>query len=140
MRRAPSRLVIAAVVLTVWLGMASAGTVPCDVIIARVNRNAGKERGRAPDMSELAKQLGTSTVWVEHCMITYGRRSKRPGLESAEGREERLESLEEDEPEETGLEDVEEPGAREEPEHPAKPRQFKSHVEPTPDTYFDQRE
>ncbi len=53
------------------------------------------------DISEVAKKLGTSVAWVEQCMRTYGRRPRRPGLESSEGRESKLEAMESYEPEES---------------------------------------
>ena len=82
--------------------------LPCDQVISRVDHDADVQRGHAADMSVVAKELGTSVTWVERCMLAYGRRAKRPGVESAETTERRLENFEEDEPEEVGPEDVEE--------------------------------
>jgi hypothetical protein len=82
--------------------------LPCDQVISRVDHDADVQRGHAADVSRVAKELGTSVTWVERCMLAYGRRAKRPGVESAETTEQRLENFEEDEPEEVGPEDVEE--------------------------------
>ena len=106
--------------------------VGCDEVVSRVDREKRAGHGRAADMSSLAQRLGTTVFWVEHCMLTYGRRPKRPGVESAEIREERMESLEENEPEETAAEDVPEPGAAERPFHPARERRLKLQPPPTP--------
>jgi hypothetical protein len=106
--------------------------IPCDQVMSRINREIGAEHGRAADLSLVAKRMGTSVAWVERCLTSYGRRAKRPGLESAEGREERLEKFEEDEPEETFPEDVVEPGARPLHEHPEHERQPRLRIPPTP--------
>jgi hypothetical protein len=106
--------------------------VPCPEVMSEVTRQTSKLRGKSADMSEVAKKLGTSAAWVEHCMRTYGRRAHRPGLESQEGREQRLEALEEDEPEESAQEDVEEPGEHDIEEHPEKQRILKHRPTPTP--------
>jgi hypothetical protein len=98
--------------------------VPCNQVISWVDRDSEFRRGEAPDMSVVAKELDTSVVWVERCMLTYGRRPKRQAVESAESREQRLESLEEDEPEERGPEDIEEEGAPERRENTERSRRF----------------
>jgi len=130
--------------LALWLLCAApsglAGRVPCSTVLSRVTHSVGQEKGRPVDMSQLAKRLGTTVTWVEHCMRVYGRRPKRPGFESAEEREAALEALEEDEPEETSSEDVQEPGARERAEHPARERVLRIKPPPTPDSYGRQRE
>jgi hypothetical protein len=58
-----------------------------------------------PDISEIAKRLGTTKIWVERCMRMYGRRPERPHRESAETREAELERMEAEEPEEFFPED-----------------------------------
>ena len=60
-----------------------------------------------PDLSVVARKLGTQVLWVEHCMRSYGRNPRRPGRENAEGREEFFERLEEEELEEKASEDLE---------------------------------
>jgi len=104
--------------------------VPCDAVIAAISREVRVQKGRSADMSLVAKRLGTDISWVEHCMLIYGRRPKRPGLESAETREARMEHWEEDEPEESATEDVQEPGAQERETRKPKPRV--GHIRPTP--------
>jgi hypothetical protein len=116
-------------------GAPSAGRevrVPCDQVISRIHREVRVEHGRPADLSLVAKRMGTSVAWLERCLLSYGRRAKRPGLESAEAREERLEEFEEEEPEETFPEDVEEPGARPLPEHPERERRPRLGLPPTP--------
>jgi len=115
----------------------SALRVPCDRVISRLNHEEGSEHGTAPDMSRVAKQLHTTVTWVERCMLAYGRRPRRPGLESAESREQHLEDLEEQEPEEVAPEDIAEPGARERKEHPEKERVTHVKPPPTPGGFFD---
>jgi hypothetical protein len=93
--------------------------VPCDQVTSRLDRDINVREGQTVDMSVLAKKLGTSVVWVERCMLAYGRRARRPGAESSESKEQLLESLEQGEPEERGPEDIREAGAssrREKPE------------------------
>ena len=106
--------------------------VGCDTIISKVDRDRTSKHRRVADMSEVARQLGTSIFWVEHCMLVYGRHPKRPGIESAEAHEELLESLEEDEPEETASEDIPEPGAVERKVYPLKERRLHLRPPPTP--------
>lgn len=131
------RVVFSATLLAVWLASsaprAEAGRVACDVVISAVHRQVGILRGRSADLSLVAKRLGTTVPWIEHCMRAYGRRPKRPGLESAEAREEQLESFEDEEPEEAFHEDVEEPGARERVVHPQKERVLRAKPPPTPE-------
>src|SRR5262249_19347383 len=115
-RRSAPLLMWAALVAMVWTirtDTAAAWRVPCDQVISRVNHEVGAERGGSADLSKLAKAMGTTTGWVEHCMTMYGRRQRRPEVESADRREERLEALEDEEPEEVAPEDVEEPGEHE---------------------------
>jgi len=102
--------------------------VPCDQVMAQLTHQVSSSKGGTADLTIVAKQLGTNIVWVERCMQAYGRRVVRPGLESAEGREERLENFEEDEAEESGREDVPEPGARERP--PARDNEVEREREP----------
>jgi hypothetical protein len=118
---------------------AQAGQVPCTEILKAINRHVSRGQGRPVDLSELAEDMGTSVPWVEHCMRVYGRRSRRPGLESAEGREGLLEDYEENEPEEWAREDIEEPGARERPVRPQKPRYMQFKATPTPDLGYRRR-
>ncbi len=112
---------------------ARAGQVPCSEVMRASNAQVSKDHGRSADLSEISKRLGTSVAWVERCMQVYGRRPKRPGLESAEGREALMDAYEESEPEESGPEDVEEPGARDRPIHPVKPRYADYKFTPTPE-------
>jgi len=51
-------------------------------------------------MFYIARRLNTSVVWVQRCMMAYGRRPARLAGGEAESRETRLEKLEADEPEE----------------------------------------
>lgn len=108
----------------------SALRVPCERVISRINHEQAAQHGKAADMSMVAKRLRTTVTWVERCMLAYGRQPLRPGIESAEGREERLESFEDQEAEEIAPEDVAEPGAREYKAHAEKERV--SHVKPPP--------
>src|SRR5262249_23184777 len=86
--------------------------VPCARVVMRVTQEETVQKGRAANLSILARQLGTSRLWVERCMLAYGRQPAHIELENAEEREDALEKLEEEEPEERSVEDVEEPGAR----------------------------
>lgn len=106
-----------------------AGNVSCVDIVREATAYTSRSRGRVVDVSELARQMGTSITWVEHCLRAFGRRPKRPSLESHETREADLEALEESEPEESFAEDREEPGARERP--PATPRPRYLSLKPT---------
>ena len=105
----------------------------CDAVMSEANRELRTAKEIHVDLSKVAKKLGTSVAWTEHCMRAYGRRAKRPGLESAESREEELENLEEDEPEEAMPEDKEEEGAPDLKVQPEKQRQLKIHPPPTPE-------
>ena len=106
-----------------------AAQIECPKVISVISRNTSGGAGRGPDISEIAKDLGTSVAWIEHCMRTYGRRPRRPGLESAEGRESRLEAMESYEPEEP-LE-PEDRGERDRPPSREKQRKL-SQKKPTP--------
>ena len=106
--------------------------VSCERVISRINHEQAAPHGKAADMSMVAKQLRTTVTWVERCMLAYGRRPMRPGIESAEGREERLESFEDQEVEEIAPEDVAEPGARELKQHAEKERVSHLKAPPTP--------
>jgi len=106
--------------------------VGCDRVVSEFDSESRSKPDRVVDISVVAKELGSNVTWVERCLQAYGRRAKRPGYESAEGREKRLESMEEDEVEETFPEDSEEQGATERPERAEKPRQFKLKGLPTP--------
>jgi hypothetical protein len=111
--------------------------IPCERVMSAVNRSTRRTMGAPADISEIAEKLGTSVPWVERCMLTYGRRPKRPGHETAEAVEARLERLEEDEPEETAREDAEEAGAVEIEELPEKQRIERIDPRPTPDPITD---
>jgi hypothetical protein len=91
--------------------------IPCDEVISGFDR-ASAQSERPIEIGDVARQLKTSTFWVERCMNVYGRRPRRVAAENSEETEQRLESLEEDEPEETAPEDVEEEGVRTRPERP----------------------
>lgn len=135
MRAVLVAIAVLLLVATFWIAVprARAGQVACAGVMREVNGRISREKGRAADLSDIAKRLGTSVPWVERCMRTYGRRPKRPSLESAEGREAVLEDYEENEPEESAREDVEEPGARERPEHPEHARYSQFKFTPTPE-------
>lgn len=107
---------------------ARAGQVACADVVSQVNKSIRVSGGESPEIARIAKDLGTTPAWVEHCMRVYGRRARRPGVESMEGRESRLEQYESDDPEETAPEDVEEPGDEPQPKHREKPPK----IEPTP--------
>ena len=126
-------LFLAAALLVAWLACgvprARAGKVECETVISAADQQS--RGGKVPDASELAKKLKTSAAWVEHCMETYGRRTRRSGQESQEGREQRLEALEDEEPEEAEPEDKEEEGENERPERPERQRQVRARPTPT---------
>lgn len=103
--------------------------VPCDQVTSRVDHDTNARGGHTVDMSMVAKELGTSVVWVERCMLTYGRRPRRPSGKTAESREQLLESLEENEPEEGGPEDIEEAGAPNRGERPEQPTTLKQIIQ-----------
>jgi hypothetical protein len=127
------RSLLAAALLIVAARQASAGRVPCVEIVRKATSYTSRTRGKIVDVSELAKQMGTSVAWVEHCLRAFGRRPKRPSLESHEGREAELEMLEDEEPEESFAEDQEEPGARERPPSTQRPRYLS--IKPSPAPY-----
>ena len=110
---------------------ANAGQVSCAEIMHQVNHQISASHGRKNDTAAMAKTIGTTTPWIEHCMHVYGRRPKRAELESGEAREERLEKFETDDVEETASEDKEEEGARERHEHPEKSRVGRNRLRPT---------
>jgi hypothetical protein len=122
--------------LAVWLFTSvprtEAGRIGCDAVISEVHKETRSGRSANVDVSKVARALGTTITWAEHCMRVYGRRPKRPGLESAESREAELESFEDEEPEETMPEDTEEEGAPDLKMHPERPRLLKIHPPPTP--------
>lgn len=127
------RVPFALLVCVIVLGSARVGwggNVSCVEIVRRANAYTSRSRGRVVDISELARKMGTSVTWVEHCLKAFGRRPKRPSLESHESREAELEALEESEPEESFAEDREEPGARERPPATTRPRYLS--IKPTP--------
>ncbi len=120
----------------IWLATSvpttEAGRVPCDAVISEVHKETRTVKQANVDISKVARSLGTTVAWTEHCMRAYGRRPKRPGLESAESREAELESFEDEEPEEVMPEDTEEEGAPDLKIHPQRPRLLKIHPPPTP--------
>ena len=122
--------------LTVWLVFSpprtEAGRASCDAVISEVHKETQSIKQANVDISKVARKLGTTIAWTEHCMRAYGRRPKRPGLESAESREAELESFEDEEPEETLAEDTEEEGAPDLKIHPERQRLLKIHPPPTP--------
>lgn len=127
----------AGLLLAVWLAISAprieARRVSCDAVISEVHRETATISQPNVDISKVARRLGTTVAWTEHCMRTYGRRPKRPGHESAESREAELESFEDDEPEEPQPEDTEEAGAPDLRIHPQRPRVLKIHPPPTPE-------
>ena len=126
----------AGLLLAAWLVLSvpriEAWRVPCDSVMSEVHRETRTAKEAHVDISKVAARLKTSIAWTEHCMRAYGLRTQRPGVESAEGREEELESFEEDEPEETAAEDTEEEGAANPKLHPQRQRLLKIHPPPTP--------
>ena len=97
------------------------GRIPCAQVISRLDRNLRAERGRpanvedpkerAATVATIAKQTGTTRLWVAQCMRAYGRRVP-PSLEGFQN-EDLVEEFEEQESEESGTEDLTEPGGRE---------------------------
>jgi len=97
------------------------GQVPCEQIISRLNRATQATKGRAATVesqkarqetvASVAKQEGTTQLWVAQCMRAYGRRVPE-NLENMQN-EDVVEEFEEQEPEESASEDVSEPGAHE---------------------------
>ncbi len=123
--------------LAVWLAVSAprieAWRVSCSSVMSEVHKEARAAKATHVDISKVATRLHTSVAWAEHCMRAYGLRTKRPGIESAEGREQELESFEEDEPEEAAAEDIEEEGATNPKLHPERQRLLKIHPPPTPE-------
>jgi hypothetical protein len=87
------------------------GEVPCAEVISKVNHQVSVGKGRSVNVVVIARGLGSTKVWVAHCMRAYGRHVPA-SLENAED-EDALEKFEEQEPEESAAEDVPEPGAKE---------------------------
>jgi len=85
-------------IVAAWLVLGAdavwSSQIECPKILSAISRPEDGVPGHAPDLSRVAKRLGTNVAWIEQCMRAYGRRSRRPGLESAEGREMKLEALE----------------------------------------------
>ena len=114
----------------------AARRVPCDRVISRYNGDPNVERGRAVDLSTVARELNTSVIWVERCMLAYGKRLDRSHFESEESAEDRLEALEADEPEESAPEEID--AGPERSEHPERPRVLQSSKGlPTPGTGYE---
>jgi hypothetical protein len=126
----------AGLLLATWLVLSAPPTegarVSCDSVISEVHKETRSFKQANVDISKVARSLGTTVAWTEHCMRAYGRRPKRPGLESAESREAELESFEDEEPEEVLPEDTEEEGAPDLKLHPDRQRLLKIHPPPTP--------
>lgn len=90
---------------------ARAAEVPCTKIVTTVNHQV--TRRIHPDLSELAKKLDTQVSWVEACLKAYGRRYRRPGIESDAGREAVMQGYETGRDEEIeDLDDPDEPDRR----------------------------
>lgn len=127
----------AAFLLATWLVLTApkseAGRVACDAVISEVHKETGTIKQAHVDLSKVAKALGTSIAWTEQCMRAYGRRPKRPGLESSESREAEIEAFEEDEPEEAMPEDKEEEGAPDLKLHAERQRLLRINPPPTPE-------
>ena len=85
----------------------AAHRAPCDKVISRYNTDPSRDSGRGVDLSAVARDLNTSVIWVERCLVAYGKPVKGSHLETAESVEDRLEALEEEEPEETSREEIE---------------------------------
>ena len=103
--------------------------VGCEKVVSETDAEAGVAVGQSADLATVAKHLGTSTVWVERCLESYGRRTRRLENDSAESREFHLDQLEGDEAEEQFPEDKEEPGVVErkeagEEEKPLRPKDY----------------
>jgi hypothetical protein len=126
----------AGLLLAAWLALSApplaAWRVSCDAVMSEVHKETRTAEETHVDISKVAVRLHTSVAWTENCMRAYGMRTKRPGVESAEGREQEFESFEEDEPEEAGPEDTEEEGAPNPKVHPERQRLLKVHPPPTP--------
>lgn len=91
-------------------GSAEFQRVPCKDVVSLVTRHRRSSATEWFDVSKAAEKLGTSNAWVEHCLRVYGRRYKRPGLESAEKHEKRFERYEIEENEEPSETEQDEPG------------------------------
>ena len=97
------------------------GQIPCERIISKVDQNLRPLKGRAANVESqkgreatvamVARQLGTTQMWVAQCMRAYGRRVPA-NLENVQN-EDMVEEFEDQEPEESASEDLTEPGARE---------------------------
>lgn len=91
-------------------GVARAGHVACADVIREVNHEMRLTGGGLPDISHIAKEIGSTPAWVERCLQVYGRRAKRPDRQAPENREAQVERYESEEPEESASEDLEEQG------------------------------
>ncbi len=142
MMRARYVLLIAALVCILWVAnpvrRARGGAVPCADVMHLVNHEITALSTERPDLSEIAKTLGSTPAWVEHCMLVYGRRPTRPGMESSEGREAKFEKFEEDEPEEPEEQASEEAGEEEKGPRVERPRVLHK-ADPTPTPYGEPR-
>lgn len=47
--------------------------VPCDEVLAAETHEVHLRQGRALNLLRMAQQLGTSVLWVERCLESYGR-------------------------------------------------------------------
>lgn len=118
--------------LAVGPGPAAAVDAPCPDIMRALRDHLSKTGGEPEKLIKLARKLGTSAEWLEHCMHIFGRRPPRGELTRPEQREEMMDAREIDEVEEAVPEDAEEPGARERAVRPARPRYIRDRIVPTP--------
>ena len=96
--------------------------LPCSEVVSRLDHDRGVQSGHSTNVARIAKDMGTSVIWMEHCVEAYGRRPLHRSIEDTEGAEAELEKFESGEAEEGGPEDLQEGGARERVEHPEKER------------------
>lgn len=110
---------------------------PCDQIISRYDSDPSGQHGHVVDISAIARELHTSVIWVERCMLASGKRVNHSHLQSVESAEDRLEALEEDEPEESAPEEID--AGPEPKEHEEVPRVLKNPSKriPTPGTGYE---
>lgn len=105
------RLILVAVFTLQLSSQVRAEDVTCPTVMAEVNRRI--TRHVPVDVSEMAKKLHTKIVWVEACLKAYGRRYRRPGVESDGGRDEVMEGYESGDDEDIeDLQDPDEPARR----------------------------
>jgi hypothetical protein len=85
--------------------------VACPTVISELNRTSRKEDKMILAMEKVAKKLGTSPIWVENCMRSYGRPIPQNVTIDQDFRERLLERMEEVDvaPEDLAPEELAEP-------------------------------